>query len=198
MEKNELTPEESFAIINKAITSFKINYKEFASVFLLWGWVLSLASFSNFFILRFLRNKEAFDLMGNYTFANWAIFMVVGFAIMFVLLRKMDRSKKVYSHLDVYVNKLWKVSAISFFVAIFLAVKLGIAPPPLMLLIAGLATTTSGLLIKFKPMIVGGISFFLFSIASTFVTNEYLALLVGVSIVCGYLVPGYSLKSAKE
>jgi len=198
MENKKLSPEESFAIINKAIINFKINYKEFAAIFLLWGWILSFASFSNFFILIFLRSKEAYNLMGTYSLGNWGVFMVIGFIIMFFMLRKIDRNKKVYSHLETYVNKLWQVAAVSFFIAVVICVKLGIAPPPIMLLIAGLATTTSGLLIKFKPMIIGGIAFFLFSIATTFITNEYMALIVGVAIICGYLIPGYLLKSAKE
>ena len=67
-----------------------------------------------------------------------------------------------------------------------------------MLLIGGIATTTTGLAIKFKPLIFGGMSFFIFSIASTFVTNEYLALVVCAAIICGYLIPGYFLKAAKE
>ena len=67
-----------------------------------------------------------------------------------------------------------------------------------MLLIGGIATTTSGLLIKFRPLIIGGMSFFIFSIATTFVSNEYIALIVGAAIICGYLIPGYLLKSAKE
>ena len=52
MEKDNLTPEESFEIINKAISNFKMNYKENALVFLLWGWILTLASISNFIILK--------------------------------------------------------------------------------------------------------------------------------------------------
>jgi hypothetical protein len=67
-----------------------------------------------------------------------------------------------------------------------------------MLLIAGIATTTTGLLLKFRPVIIGGMAFFLFSIATTFVPNEYNALLTSAAIVCGYLIPGYFLKSAKD
>ena len=67
-----------------------------------------------------------------------------------------------------------------------------------MLLIAGIATTTSGLLIKFKPLTLGGMAFFIFSIATAFVSNEYIALITGAAIVCGYLIPGYLLKSAEE
>ncbi len=198
MDKNELTPEESFSIINKAISNFKINYKESAKTFLLWGWILMLASLSNFFILKILYSQEAYGQMGLFSLANWSVFALVGFVLMFFLERKTNRTKKVYSHLETYFKNLWTVAASSFFIATILCFKLEINPPPIMLLIAGIATTTSGLLIKFRPLTIGGTSFFVFSIASTFVSNEYIALVVAASIICGYLIPGYYLKSAKE
>ena len=198
MDKNNLTPEESFKIINKAISNFKINYRVYANNFLLWGWILTLASFSNFIILKILHSKEAYELMGLYSLGNWVVFGIIGFIILYFMERKINKDKKVYSYLESYIKKLWIVAAASFFIAIILCIKLEIAPPPIMLLIAGIATTTSGLLIKFKPMIIGGMSFFIFSIATTFVSNEYIALIVGAAIICGYLIPGYLLKSAKE
>jgi hypothetical protein len=198
MDKNNLTPEESFRIIDKAISNFKMNYKESAKIFLLWGWILTLASFSNFIILKILHSKEAYHLMGWYSLGIWAIFCLIGFTGLFFMDRKINKDKKVYSYLDGYIKNLWTVSAVSFFIAALICIKLEIAPPPIMLLIAGIATTTSGLLIKFKPLIIGGMSFFIFSIATTFVTNEYLALIVCAAIICGYLIPGYFLKYAKE
>jgi hypothetical protein len=198
MDKNNLTPEESFDLINKAISNFKVNYKESAKTFLLWGWILTLASFSNFIILKILHAKEAYNLMGFYTLCNWGVFILIGSIFLFFMERKINKEKKVYSHLESYIKKLWTVAAASFFIAIFLCIKLEIVPPPIMLLLGGIATTTSGLLIKFKPLIIGGMSFFVFSIATTFVSNEYIALIVGVAVICGYLIPGYLLKSAKE
>jgi len=198
MDKNNLAPEESFDLINKAISNFKVNYKESAKTFLLWGWILTLASFSNFIILKILHSKEAYELMGLYSLGNWGVFGLIGFIFLFFMVRKINKEKKVYSHLESYIKNLWMVTAASFFIAILLCIKLEIAPPPIMLLIGGIATTTSGLLIKFKPLIIGGMSFFVFSIATTFVSNEYIALIVGVAVICGYLIPGYLLKSAKE
>jgi hypothetical protein len=90
------------------------------------------------------------------------------------------------------------VAAASFVFATIISFRMKIEPPMLMLLIAGIATTTTGLVIKFRPLIIGGMSFFVFSIAATFVTNEYLALLVGAALICGYLIPGYFLRSVKE
>lgn len=198
MDKNELTPEESFNIINKAISNFKMNYKEDAKIFLLWGWILTFASFSNFLILRILHIKEAYQLMGWLSIGNWVVFWITGFMILFFMERKINKEKKVHSHLDSYLKNLWMVTAASFFIATFICIKLGIIPPPIMLLIAGIATTTTGLLIKFKPLIIGGMAFFAFSILTTFMSNEYVTLISGAAIICGYLIPGYLLKSVKE
>ena len=198
MENKKITPEESFDIITKAISNFKTNYKEHAKIFLLWGWALTLAGLSHFLILKILYAKEAYNMMGIFSFCNWGIFVMIGFIIQFFMLRKIDKNKKVYSYLDNFFTKLWQATAISFLVAVFLCIKMEIAPPPIMLLIAGLATTTSGLLIKFRPLILGGLAFFIFSIASTFVSIEYTTLISSAALFCCYVIPGYFLKFAKD
>ena len=197
MDKTVLTPEESFDLINKHISNFKLNYKVSGNIFLLWGWLLTLASFSNFIILKILDSQEAYHLMGILSISNWILFALIGFLFLFIMERKTNKDKKVHSYLESNIKNLWIVAAAAFFIGTFLCVQLGINPPPIMLLIAGIATTTSGLLIKFRPVVLGGIAFFAFSIASTYISNEYLALIVGLAIICGYLIPGYLLKSAK-
>jgi len=198
MEKNDLTPEESFDVINKAIANFKINYKESSKVFLLWGWMLTLASVSNFILLKFVHSMEPWVLKGYVILGSWALFILIGFIIMYFMVRRMNRTKKVHSHIDKFIDYLWWVTAPSFIIATFICIKLGIAPPPLMLLVAGIATTTTGLVIKFRPLTIGGMSFFVFSVGATFVTNEYMALVVSAALICGYLIPGYLLRTAKE
>jgi hypothetical protein len=126
------------------------------------------------------------------------MFAVIGFIALFFIVRREKKYKKVYSYIDGYVNKLWWVTLVAFFVAIFICIKLEIAPPPIMMLIAGIATATTGFLIKFRPLIIGGMAFFIFSIVTIFVSNEYSALIVCVAVIFGYIIPGYILKSAKE
>jgi hypothetical protein len=196
MENVNLTPEESFSIINKAIANFKLNFRETAKVFLLWGWVLAIASLSNFIILKILYNREA--TIGLISLYNWAAYILIGFIIMLFMGHKTNKDKKVFSYLESYFKNLWSVTAASFFIATLLCIKMEINPPAIMLLIAGIATTTSGLLIKYRPLIIGGMTFFIFSLAATFVSNEYISLIVFAAIICGYLIPGYLLKSTKE
>jgi len=197
MIKDNLTPEESFEIITKAISNFKNNYKENSKSFLLWGWIMSLASFSHFLVIKYLLSKEAYEAMLLSGIGTWTVFVLTGFLIEYFTIRKRIKNKKVFSHLDRFINILWKVSGSSIPVLIFISVKLGIPPPPIFLLMMGIATTITGLLIKFKPVTFGGIAFFLFSIISTFVPNENTLLITGAAIICCYLIPGYFLKSAK-
>lgn len=198
MEKNILSPEESFDIITKAISNFKINYKENSKSFLLWGWIMSLASFSHFAVIKILISNEAYNQILLFSIGIWTVFVLIGFIIEYFSFRKTIRDKKVFSHLDRYLNYLWKVTGSSIPVLVFLSIRLDIPPPPIFLLIMGVATTISGLFIKFKPVTVGGIGFFLFAIVSTFITNEYTLLASGAAIICCYLIPGYLLKSAKQ
>lgn len=198
MDNNSITPEESFNIINKAISNFKINYKENAQMFLLWGWMITIASFSHFIIIKILQSKGAYELMNIFSLCNWAAFIFTAFIIQFFMIRKKNKNKKVFSHLDNFINNLWKVTSLSMFIAIFLCIKLEIIPPPIFLLIFGTATTITGIVIKFKPVIIGGFTFFLFCIATTFVSEENTLLITGFAVICGYLIPGYILKSAKE
>jgi hypothetical protein len=55
----------------------------------------------------------------------------------------------------------------------------------------------SGMTIRFAPLIAGGILFTVVSIVSVFVPGLTQRLLVLVSTVLGYLVPGYMLKIVK-
>lgn len=198
MEKENLTPEESFDIITKAISNFKMNYKENSKSFLLWGWLMSLASFLHFIVVKILISKEAYEQMLLAGFGTWIIFVISGFLIEYFTNRKSNRDKKVFSHLDRFINILWKVTGVSIPIIVFLSIKLHIPPPPFFLLVMGITTTITGLLIRFRPVTFGGIAFYLFAIVSTFIPDENILLITGAAIICCYLIPGYFLKAAKE
>ena len=198
MNTTELTPEESFTIISKAVSNFKLNYQESANIFLLWGWVLTLACLSQFAIVKILNSTGQYELMGWLSVGSWIVLCAVGLVIQFFVIRRLNGEKKVYSYVEDYLKSLWLVCVTAIVVAIVISFLLEVSSPPIIMLIAGIGTTTTGLLIKFRPLALGGVCFFAFSIASVFVSNEYVNLLIGAAIAIGYLVPGYLLKSAKN
>jgi hypothetical protein len=157
---------------------------------------MTIASLSHFILTKILIINEAYELMLIASIGNWVLFVLLGFLIEYFMSR--NNNKKVFSQLDRFSNVLWKVTGASIPVTIILCIQLQVPPPPFFLLIMGSATTITGVLIKFKAVIAGGIAFFLFSIATTFVQNENTLLIMGAAIICCYLIPGYILKSAKE
>jgi hypothetical protein len=76
-------------------------------------------------------------------------------------------------------------------------VSQGKVPFTYTLLVAGIGTLVSGWVMKFRPLIVGGILFLLFAIASVYMADDFKLLAHGIAIVAGYLIPGYLLKQVK-
>ena len=62
------------------------------------------------------------------------------------------------------------------------------------LLLAGFPTFISGIVIKFRPLIVGGIIFWAFSLVANFAGPQLSSLAMPVAVITGYLIPGYLLR----
>ncbi|MNH37103.1 hypothetical protein D3C79_979630 [compost metagenome] len=87
--------------------------------------------------------------------------------------------------------------AVAFIITVFINVSHKQLPFTDTLIIAGIGTLLSGWVMKFKPLVIGGIIFLLMAIASVYIENEYKALIHGLAILTGYLIPGYLLKQSK-
>jgi hypothetical protein len=92
---------------------------------------------------------------------------------------------------------MWLVLGISFIVVVFVTVSQKLPPFPFTSIIAAIGTLVSGLSMKFRPLIIGGILFFTAAVAGVYVPDMYKPLLLGTVIIAGYLIPGYLLRSAK-
>ena len=192
------TPEESMRLITQSLSNFKKNYREKSKYTLLWGWVVMLASFTHFGLLKYLLYTENYDQIMLASILNWCIAALTGYGIQLILVRKSRKKDSTLSHLDRFYIILWRATAIGIVVISFLSIRFSINPPPFIFAITGLATLASGWVIRFRPLILGGISFFVFSIITAYITNEYQLLISALAIILGYLIPGYLLRLVKE
>ena len=53
-------------------------------------------------------------------------------------------------------------------------------------------------MIRFKPLIAGGLVFWAFGIVCFLVSREFQPLVGAAAIIGGYLIPGYLLKNSKD
>ncbi len=186
-DKKTLSPAESLKLITETIEKTKSNVQTGSFYFLLWGWLVSLASLAQFIMIKYTDIKSFYYV--------WPIMAIIGIISCIVYGFKVERHKKYETYLDSVFMNLWIVLGISFILIVFIALWLHTAVVPFVLLLAGIGTLTSGLIINFKPMMIGGLLFFIFSVIALFVPYPFDSLVSTLAIITGYLIPGYILKN---
>ena len=61
-----------------------------------------------------------------------------------------------------------------------------------------MATAVSGLMVRFRPLIIGGLVFLVAAIVSIYLRGTEQLLVLAIAMVFGYLIPGYILRSSKN
>lgn len=184
----ELNPTESLNLISEAIYKTKENIKGQSFYYIMWGWIITIASFSHYILVAFT------DLKLNYL--PWLIMIPLGWVFSITYSIKNEKTKPYESYFDSFLKYLWIVLGVSFIVAVFISASLRFNPTVLVLLLAGIGTLISGLTLKFKPLAIGGVCLFAFAIASLFVDKSQLLLIHTIAVIVGYLIPAYLLKNS--
>ena len=190
--KKVMSHEESLQLITKMINSSKDNLKNNSVFFLLWGWLVLSASIIHFVLIQ---------IPYRYAWLPWPVMMVAGAIASVVIGIRIGKKTKVITYFDKMLIYLWY----GFFVIVLIIVVLGNLGKlnwqeiqGIIMLLYGLGTFVSGGVLKFKPLIIGGILSWILAIAAFFVAYQYVLLLVAVSIIIAYLVPGYMLRKIEK
>jgi hypothetical protein len=200
METNEktMTPEESIQYIRKSIINSRKNLKENGFYYLFWGWLLTFASVTNYFLIRYLHTRELYKQIFIASSIAWAVFVAVGFIIMFIYKNKTGKRNLIITHLDRVLTTLWLSAGVVFALIVLFCYYNESYPTPYILAITGMVTFISGMVVRFTPLIAGGVVFAVLSIVSIFIPGLSQLLLMAIALVLGFLIPGYLLKTSKE
>ena len=182
-----LSPRESLDLIADAIAKTREDLRDNSFGFLLWGWLIAVASFA-FFILRQYTGFQFY-------FIPFPVLAAVGVTLTASWMRRKNKGGTL-SYTTYFINKLWVVLGVCFFVVVFINVSQGKIPFTYTLLIAAIGTLVSGWVMRFRPLVIGGILLLAAAIVSVYVADAYKPLLHGMSIIAGFLIPGYLLKKA--
>ncbi len=158
MEKT-LTPEESLRIIQKSISNSRKNMREGSFYYLLWGWALILASLANYFLIRFLIGQERYDDIMLMSLLAWGVFIIAAMIIQFVYQSRVSKRERVVTHLDRYITFVWITAGLLMGLMAFLSLKLDAYPTPFILGVTAMATAVSGLMLRFRPLVIGAVIF---------------------------------------
>ncbi len=197
MEKT-LTPEESLRIIQKSISNSRKNMREGSFYYLLWGWALILASLANYFLIRYLIGQERYDDIMLMSLLAWGVFIIAAMIIQFVYQSRVSKRERVVTHLDRYIKIVWIAAGLLMGLMAFLSLKLDAYPTPFILGVTAMATAVSGLMLRFRPLVIGAVIFLAAAVISSFMRGTDQLLVFAVAMALGYLIPGYIIRSLKN
>jgi hypothetical protein len=197
--EKEFTPEESLQLIGQIISKTRRNFKLASVYFILWGWIMVIASLACFSLVEYMLGRHQYTYINLGAWLAWIIPIFAGILIDMAYLRpKYVKVEKAKTQIGKIIKILWYANAIAIMIGCFVSYKMHFYPSPLILLIIGISTFVTGYIINYRPVIIGGIIFWLASILSVFIAPDYQLILFAISIFSGYLVPGYMLKYSKE
>ena len=80
----------------------------------------------------------------------------------------------------------------------FLSLKVDAYPTPFILGVPAMATAVSGLMVRFRPLVIGALVFMAAAVISSYLRGTDQLLVFAVAMVLGYLIPGYIIRSLKN
>ncbi|MFZ1808324.1 MAG: hypothetical protein WAU36_13925 [Cyclobacteriaceae bacterium] len=188
-ETDNLSPQQSLDLIQSMIRQAHGNMSSNSFYLILWGWVVIAANLGMYVMIKFTDIQQP-HLIWLIAIPAWVISMIHG--------SRHGRKQRKTSHLDRVNMWLWIAFGICILPVIGFMNKLNFQVTPLILIVTALPTFVTGIMLKFRPLLLGGISFYVFGIICFFVSPLNQFLVGSIAIVCGYLIPGYLLKATRK
>lgn len=189
-----MNEKEALLLIEEMISSTKQELKDNGFYYYFWGWLVFTAAVSNAVILHY-------SLLEMHSLP-WIVLMPLGGLVTFIM-GKVERNKKVRA--KTYVSESMQAMVIAFSVSLFIvcfAMPAGNqwkAFYPTIMILYAIWLFVSGKLLKFKPLIWGGILNWILALIGFILASTMIHLmLIAGGVLGGFIIPGYLLKSKAQ
>ena len=178
-----LSTQESLDIITRMIKQARGNVSRSSIYLILWGSVAAIANIG-VAILLWLGHPHPYFV--------WLITIPAWIAT-FVINHRHRSNAMTRSHLDTVNMFLWYSYGVLVFTLVGFGYKINYQLNPVILLVSAVPAFVSGIMTKYRPLIVGGILFWVFGIICFLVSGPWQYLVGAVAVSCGHLIPGLML-----
>jgi hypothetical protein len=188
-EEKLMTGEESLKIITDMINKTKVNISQGSFHLLFWGWLIFFCSLAEYLLWK----------LTDYA-TPWLVWLLVIPGVFVSLIYGFVKGRKevVYTYATSIYIWTWMAflfAAIVLFIVVWENMQF---VAPFILILAAMASFISGIIIKFRPLIIGAITFWIFALVAHFTGPSISPLTVPAAMLTGYLIPGYILKYRKN
>lgn len=187
MEAKNLNEKESLELISQMIRSSRQKIEDGNGIpFLIWGYTTFLVSLAVFFFI---------NATGDYHYHFlWFLIPVIGSIGMFISERsKAKHAGHALNFIERVIGNIWMVIGIAAFIISIGAFFVRIPILPLMILLMGIGTALTGLVIKFKPAIISGFIGMASCVIPFLVKGNEQILVFGTIYLIMVVVPGHIL-----
>lgn len=183
--ENQLTSQESLKIITDMINKTKTSINQSSFHLLFWGWLIFFCSLSEFILWKFTSYATPWYV--------W-FFVVPGVIVSLVYGFAKGRKDNAWTYATGLYVWNWIGFLFAALVLYFISMKNMESFGPFILTLAGMPLLMSGCILKFRPLIIGAFTFWIFALAARFGGPVVSALSTPAAMLTGYLIPGYLLK----
>ena len=183
-QKTDLTAHQSLDLITSMIREAKGNVQRNNFYFLFWGWIIVFANLGMFTLT--LLNYDRPYIVWLITIPAWIYTLITVF--------RKEKSAVAFTHFDRISGRLWLSYGVTIFILVAFGAKINFQLNPVILTISAVPTLVSGVILRFRPFVLGGIAFWIAGIVTFVCPFTYQPLVGAIAIVAGYIIPGYLLK----
>jgi len=190
--ENDFSPQQSLQLIESMINRAKDKFAEDGFMYLVWGWLVLCCSLLQFILLHIVQYEKHYIV--------WLVTIPV-FIYQFFYIRKKHRQQTVITYTGYIIGFVWLTFVI---VILLLGFLVGFLTPGdyymhiihILLAVYGMPVFLTGIIIRFKPLILGGIACWVLCIISTFIkVYDYQFLLIPTAMLIAWIIPGYMLRA---
>jgi hypothetical protein len=182
--KMENTERQQFDLIAEMINTARREFNNNSFIYLLWGWSVCIASLVQYVLLM---------VQSPYNGIAWAILMPLALVAQLVYMVRSKKKERVKTHMDRIMDYVWIAVGVSLGIVLFSQVAMQLNTFPVLILLYGIGTFISGGIMNQKVMMAGAICCWVIAIIAFYVKFEYQLLLLSLSLVLAYIIPGHIL-----
>ena len=179
--------------IASVINNTRENLKPLSINFIFWACLVIVMSLFNYAFPSLIASTQYGDVL------FWTVLPLIGM-ILTIYYNTKYRNKTGYeTYLNRVIKIIWGVFNVSwiYIIALSFTIK-SFHPVPPILFLLGMILIITGLIIKFKPITLGGIFLTIFTFYLNFNPGINLLLVIIIGVSLGMLVPGLSLFYSKS
>ena len=178
-------------LINDTINKTRVNLKPLSFNLIFWGLFLNVMSIIHYLFPSFIEQTDhsatiywvALPLLGMIYMTRWNI--------------KIGKKQGYETIMGRTIRIIWTVFGFGWLLIALTSIRLEFAVAPMILFLLGLVLTMTGMIIKFKPLTIGGMVLFVFVFNLLLDPDQNYLIVNMIGVTLGLLIPGIFLNRMK-